>query len=68
MEQLFSHYFFYVSVTHSLYIYLVAMETVISEVAQTTGIELKLEQEKVIREFIQGNRRGHFHCTKKKNS
>ena len=39
----------------SLYIYLVAMETVISEVAQTTGIELKLEQEKVIREFIQGN-------------
>ena len=31
------------------------METVISEVAQTTGIELKLEQEKAIRGFIQGN-------------
>ena len=31
------------------------METVISEVAQTIGIELKLEQEKAIRGFIQGN-------------
>ena len=29
------------------------METVISEVAQTNGIELKLEQEKAIRGFIQ---------------
>ena len=31
------------------------METVISEVAQTIGIELKLEQEKAIRGLIQGN-------------
>ena len=32
-----------------------ATETVISEVAQTIGIELKLEQEKAITGFIQGN-------------
>ena len=37
---------------HQLVYLLGGMETVISEVAQTTGIELKLEQEKA---FIQGN-------------
>ena len=31
------------------------METVISEVAHTTGIELKLDEEKASRGFIQGN-------------